>query len=43
VQRALVGAILSRFEQRGFKIVALKMVHATPEHLEKRTPSFHFR
>ena len=36
VQRSLVGAIISRFEQRGFKLVALKLVHATPEHLEKR-------
>ncbi|QRW16279.1 short chain dehydrogenase [Rhizoctonia solani] len=36
VQRALVGEILSRFEKRGFKIVALKLVHATKEHLEER-------
>lgn len=36
VQRGLVGTIISRFEQRGFKIAALKLVHATPEHLEKR-------
>ncbi|KAI0078157.1 nucleoside diphosphate kinase [Panus rudis PR-1116 ss-1] len=35
VQRGLVGTIIQRFEQRGFKIVALKLVHATPEHLEK--------
>ncbi|KAI0362695.1 nucleoside diphosphate kinase [Trametes cingulata] len=35
VQRGLVGNIISRFEQRGFKLVALKLVHATPEHLEK--------
>ncbi|EJD05914.1 nucleoside diphosphate kinase [Fomitiporia mediterranea MF3/22] len=35
VQRNLVGPIISRFEQRGFKLVAMKMVHATPEHLEK--------
>ncbi|KAF8760341.1 Homocysteine S-methyltransferase [Rhizoctonia solani] len=35
VQRALVGEILSRFEKRGFKIVALKLVHATKEHLEE--------
>ncbi|KAG8744088.1 nucleoside diphosphate kinase [Ceratobasidium sp. 428] len=35
VQRALVGEIISRFEKRGFKIVALKMVHSTKEHLEK--------
>ncbi|KAL5636676.1 hypothetical protein ACGC1H_000587 [Rhizoctonia solani] len=35
VQRALVGEIISRFEKRGFKIVALKLVHASKEHLEK--------
>ncbi|RPD65895.1 nucleoside diphosphate kinase [Lentinus tigrinus ALCF2SS1-6] len=35
VQRGLVGNIISRFEQRGFKLIALKLVHATPEHLEK--------
>ena len=37
VQRGLVGNIIGRFEQRGFKLTALKLVHATPEHLEKRT------
>ena len=36
VQRNLVGAILQRFESRGFKIVALKLVHATEEHYKKR-------
>ncbi|KAF8514041.1 nucleoside diphosphate kinase [Gautieria morchelliformis] len=35
VQRGLVGDIIKRFELRGFKLVALKLVHATPEHLEK--------
>ncbi|KAH9951366.1 nucleoside diphosphate kinase [Amylocystis lapponica] len=35
VQRGLVGNIIGRFEQRGFKLTALKLVHATPEHLEK--------
>jgi len=35
VQRGLVGPIITRFESRGFKLVALKLVHATPEHLEK--------
>ncbi|KAG8981787.1 nucleoside diphosphate kinase [Tulasnella sp. 427] len=35
VQRGLIGAITSRFEQRGFKLTALKLVHSTPEHLEK--------
>ena len=37
VQRNLVGAIISRFEQRGFKIVALQMATPSKEHLEKRT------
>jgi len=35
VQRGLVGTIISRFENRGFKLIALKLVHATTEHLEK--------
>ncbi|KAF8911939.1 nucleoside diphosphate kinase [Gymnopilus junonius] len=35
VQRNLVGKIITRFEERGFKLIALKLVHATPEHLEK--------
>ncbi|KZV99009.1 nucleoside diphosphate kinase [Exidia glandulosa HHB12029] len=34
VQRGLVGAIIARFEQRGFKLIALKLVQATTEHLE---------
>ena len=34
----LVGTIIARFESRGFKLTALKLVHATPEHLEKRPP-----
>ncbi len=35
VQRGLVGKILARFEERGFKIVALKMVHVSHELAEK--------
>ncbi|KDQ14482.1 hypothetical protein BOTBODRAFT_66081 [Botryobasidium botryosum FD-172 SS1] len=35
VQRSLVGTIISRFEQRGFKLIALKLVHSTKAHLEK--------
>ncbi|KAF9789818.1 nucleoside diphosphate kinase [Thelephora terrestris] len=34
VQRGLVGDIIGRFEKRGFKLIALKLVHATREHLE---------
>ena len=37
VQRGLVGKIIQRFEERGFKLVAMKLVHASVEHLEKRT------
>jgi len=29
VQRGLVGEVLKRFEQRGYKIVALKMIHVS--------------
>jgi len=35
VNRGLVGEIISRFEKRGYKLVALKLVHATEEHLKK--------
>ncbi|EHA28538.1 nucleoside diphosphate kinase [Aspergillus awamori] len=35
VQRGLVGPIISRFENRGFKLVALKLCSPGREHLEK--------
>ncbi|KZP24730.1 nucleoside diphosphate kinase [Athelia psychrophila] len=35
VQRNLVGEIIGRFEKRGFKLIALKLVQSTVEHLEK--------
>lgn len=35
VQRGLVGKILARFEERGLKIVALKMVQVSREQAEK--------
>ncbi|KAK4137507.1 NDK-domain-containing protein [Trichocladium antarcticum] len=35
VQRGLVGPIISRFESRGFKLVALKLVTPGKAHLEK--------
>ncbi|XP_068610321.1 nucleoside diphosphate kinase B-like [Brachionichthys hirsutus] len=35
VQRGLVGEIIKRFEMKGFKMVAMKMLCATKEHLEK--------
>lgn len=31
VQRGLMGKIISRFEEKGFSIVAMKMLHVTPE------------
>ena len=34
VKRDLIGAILARFEQNGFKIVAIKMVRLTREQAE---------
>merc|ERR1712130_843894 len=36
VQRGLVGKIVKRFEQRGFKLVALKMCAPGRAHMEKR-------
>ncbi|GIY70104.1 nucleoside diphosphate kinase [Caerostris darwini] len=35
VQRGLVGKIISRFEEKGFKLVAMKFMQASKEHLEK--------
>lgn len=35
VQRGLVGEIIQRFEKRGYKLVALKLVTPSKEHLEK--------
>jgi nucleoside-diphosphate kinase len=34
VQRSLIGEIVRRYEQVGLKLVALKMVVPTPEHVE---------
>jgi nucleoside-diphosphate kinase len=31
VQRGLVGNVISRLEQRGLKLVGLKLIHITPE------------
>ena len=31
VQRGLIGKIITRFEERGFKILAMKMLEVTPE------------
>ena len=35
VQRGLVGEIISRFEKKGFRLVAMKVMQASVEHLEK--------
>lgn len=35
VQRGLVGEIMKRFEQRGYKLVACKQMQASKAHLEK--------
>ncbi|MBI2023096.1 nucleoside-diphosphate kinase [Candidatus Giovannonibacteria bacterium] len=39
VMRGLVGEVLTRFEKRGLKIIALKMVWPTAEHINKHYPS----
>ena len=35
IKRGLVGEIIKRFEQRGLKIIGLKMVHIDKSHAEK--------
>lgn len=35
IQRTLVGELIKRYEQLGFKLVAMKMMVATPEQVEK--------
>jgi len=35
VQRGLVGEIIKRFEQKGFKLVAMKFMWASEDHLKK--------
>lgn len=30
VQRGLVGEIIKRFEQKGFRLVAMKFMHVSP-------------
>lgn len=35
VQRGLVGNVLTRLEQRGLKLVGLKLMHITPELAQK--------
>jgi nucleoside-diphosphate kinase len=38
VQRGIIGEILTRLEKRGLKIVALKMVKPTLEHIDEHYP-----
>lgn len=35
VQRGIVGEIIKRFEQRGYKLIAMKFMHASRPHLEE--------
>ncbi|KAL9128056.1 MAG: hypothetical protein Q9217_003195 [Psora testacea] len=35
VQRGLIGEIISKFEKRGYKLVAIKLVSPSKEHIEK--------
>ncbi|XP_030629431.1 NME/NM23 nucleoside diphosphate kinase 2a [Chanos chanos] len=35
VQRGLVGEIIKRFEQKGFKLVGMKLIHASEELLKQ--------
>lgn len=38
VKRGLIGEIVSRIEQRGLKVIALKMIWATPEQIDGHYP-----
>jgi len=38
VKRGLTGEIISRIEQRGLKIVALKMIRATRDQIDEHYP-----
>src|SRR3989344_5350567 len=38
VKRGLVGECIKRIEQRGLKLIAMKMVQATPEHAREHYP-----
>lgn len=35
VQRGIIGNIIARFEEKGFKLAAMKMCTPSKEHLEK--------
>lgn len=38
VKRGLIGEIISRFERRGLKIIALQMIHPTKEQIDAHYP-----
>lgn len=38
VKRGLVGEVIRRFESRGLKIIALKMVHGAPKEFDRHYP-----
>jgi len=35
VQRGLIGEIIKRFEQKGFKLVGMKFMHASEDHMKQ--------
>ncbi|XP_071400567.1 nucleoside diphosphate kinase B-like [Centroberyx affinis] len=35
VQRGIIGEVIKRFEVKGFKLVGMKMLHASEEHLQQ--------
>ncbi len=35
VQRRLMGRVIARFEDKGLNIIAMKMLHLTPEHAQR--------
>ncbi|XP_078683369.1 nucleoside diphosphate kinase B-like isoform X1 [Branchiostoma floridae x Branchiostoma belcheri] len=35
VQRGLIGEVIKRFEQKGYKLVAMKFMQASEEHMQK--------
>jgi nucleoside-diphosphate kinase len=38
VERGIIGQVITRFEQRGLKIIAMKMVQPTIEHIDNHYP-----
>lgn len=43
LQRGIVGEIIKRFEQRGYKLIAMKFMHASRPHLEVRLEGMSLR